>query len=310
MELRDTLADAGKWAGTQASIGLNLLFGSRAEDSFGILMYHRVFPVSEGRGAPTWNVTPDRFERQLRSLLERGYRFWPLQRLVSAAREGARIPARVAALTFDDGYGNVYGFAYPVLQALGVPATVFVASAFIGGSEPFPFDDWEGAGSPSAPLDSWRPLTWAECRKMEESGLIEIGTHSHTHRDFRGRPGELLEDLSASLEAIRRILGPGPRTFAFPFGNTRLGFADRSLQDAARASGVVCALNSEIGLNDARRSPFEWRRLEVVEHDLGASLEAKLEGWYGWMDSARGLFCRISPPAVAQAHQDRRVLQS
>ena len=42
------------------------------DNSFGILMYHRVTPPVEGVPPPTWNVTPERFRRQLGGLLARG----------------------------------------------------------------------------------------------------------------------------------------------------------------------------------------------------------------------------------------------
>jgi peptidoglycan/xylan/chitin deacetylase (PgdA/CDA1 family) len=46
--------------------------------------------------------------------------------------ERRALPARALAITFDDGYGDNRRLAFPVLRELGLTATFFVASGFIG----------------------------------------------------------------------------------------------------------------------------------------------------------------------------------
>jgi peptidoglycan/xylan/chitin deacetylase (PgdA/CDA1 family) len=92
-----------------------------------ILMYHG---FHDGEISPLVNfdgmyVHVDRFERQMR-YLARHYTVVPLERSREAAADGRRI-----AITFDDGYASVFRYAYPVLKALRLPATVFVSTAFV-----------------------------------------------------------------------------------------------------------------------------------------------------------------------------------
>lgn len=47
-------------------------------------------------------------------------------------REGT-LPARAAALSFDDGYADNHDVALPVLRELGLPCTFFIATAFLDG---------------------------------------------------------------------------------------------------------------------------------------------------------------------------------
>jgi peptidoglycan/xylan/chitin deacetylase (PgdA/CDA1 family) len=290
---RQLVADAGKWLGGRIALGLDATLGPRADGRFGILLYHRVAAVPGGLERPTMNVTPDRFARQLEHLLDAGYRFLPLGTVVEGAQASRPLPARCVVLTFDDGYLNFHRNVWPVLQRLQVPATVFVTTAFLDSQAPFPFDAWGRRHRRRLPPVAWQPLSWAQCREMERSGLVEVGSHTHTHRNLRGRPEEFAADLDTSLRLLERRLGSGPRSFSFPFGSVRHGFAGPELMAAARACGVSCALTTEIELADPRASQFGWGRLEVGEHDTGAVVTAKVNGRYAWMGAAREGFRTI-----------------
>jgi len=59
------------------------------------------------------------------------YHVVPLSRVVDWMSGETDIPARAVALTFDDGYRNVFTEAAPVLKRLGLPATLFVVTDFV-----------------------------------------------------------------------------------------------------------------------------------------------------------------------------------
>jgi len=286
---RDRVARAGKWAGGRVAAALDKAIGPRAEGTFGILMYHRV-TEEPGDDRPTVNVPPDRFRRQLHGLLERGYRIWSLGEALDAAATATTYPSKVAVITFDDGYESVYRNAWPALRELRAPATVLVTTAYLETEQPFPFDEWASRRWASVEAETWRPLRWQQCAEMENDGIIEIGSHSHTHGDFRGKPDAFAEDVRASIAALDARLGARRRPFAFPFGSVSRGFADPALQHEARTAGFTCALTTEIGLVKPGASPFAWPRVEVDRTDDAASIQAKLDGWYSWMNVARRTF--------------------
>jgi peptidoglycan/xylan/chitin deacetylase (PgdA/CDA1 family) len=251
-------------------------FGSRAGDAFGILTYHRIAPWHGPEPRPTWNVPPRRFRTQLNGLLRLGYQPWPLRRVLDYSREGLPIPPRTFVVTFDDGYENVYTHAWPMLRQLGIPATIFVATAYLDSPNAFPFDDWPGAGAPTIPADVWRPMTTAQCDELLHSGLIDIGTHTHSHANFRDRPDALNQDLLDSLHVLRSRLGREEVPFAFPFG-----IAEAALRAASKRAGVVCSLSTETVLVRPGSDPFTWGRFGVDETDTADTLAARLDGWYG-----------------------------
>lgn len=93
-----------------------------------ILIYHRVLPEPD----PLLPDLPDiaRFGWQMRLLANY---FHPLPLAEAAARlQAGDLPPRSVCVTFDDGYRDNLECAVPVLEELGIPATVFVATGFLG----------------------------------------------------------------------------------------------------------------------------------------------------------------------------------
>src|SRR5581483_9637650 len=105
-----------------------------------ILGYHRVLaPGDLGREfvQPGMYVEAGEFAAHVRYLL-RHFRVLALEDLLARWAAGDWDPAaRYCAITFDDGWRDNYVHAFPVLRALGVPATIFVATAFVGTPERF-----------------------------------------------------------------------------------------------------------------------------------------------------------------------------
>lgn len=295
---------AKKWLRTLKSRGLSRaatmlgrFCGTRPGPAFGILMYHRVADHAPGQPAPTWNVTPRRFEEQIGGLLQRGYEAWPLRYALDHHRKGLPIPRKAFVVTFDDGYANVFQQAFPVLSRYKVPATVFLATAYLDSEKPFPCDDWSVTGASDVPAEAWRPLTTDECRQMQASNLVELAAHTHTHQDFRNRPEALREDLLRNLAELRDRFGLDDATFAFPYGVKRLGFAGPPLNEVAREVGLLCSLTTEPELVRPTHDSFDWGRFNAEPYDTAASLAAKLQGWYETLRKAWKGFGRSSSKA-------------
>ena len=111
----------------------HLRAGARAR-SCTILLYHGVHPSPRRDGglSDRMFVPVEEFERQMR-FLKRHFTIVPLREAVSRIQSGTPFPSRAAAVTFDDGYRNNAEQAFPLLQRLNIPFTVFVATDFIGG---------------------------------------------------------------------------------------------------------------------------------------------------------------------------------
>jgi peptidoglycan/xylan/chitin deacetylase (PgdA/CDA1 family) len=102
-----------------------------------ILMYHRIAtPEVDPWGL---SVSLERFAEQVQALSERRT-ILSMDAFVSRLQSGL-LAHDAVALTFDDGYLDNLLKAKPILEAAGVPATVFLTTGRIGSDEQFWWDE-------------------------------------------------------------------------------------------------------------------------------------------------------------------------
>jgi len=97
-----------------------------AEPKFAIVCHHRI-----GRGGVPYysSFSPEAFEEQIR-FLRRNYQIVSMEELCRGLDEtDSRVQA--VAITFDDGYRDVYTQAFPILRQYRIPAMVYLTAAAI-----------------------------------------------------------------------------------------------------------------------------------------------------------------------------------
>lgn len=93
-----------------------------------ILCYHGVSLDDEHLWNPSLYVSPEHLDRRLALLRENRCAVLPLAEALERLYRGD-LPDRAVALTFDDGYYDFAARAWPLLQAYGYPATVYLTTA-------------------------------------------------------------------------------------------------------------------------------------------------------------------------------------
>lgn len=168
-------------------------------------MFHDV--VEDGKACNDWTVTVSQLRETLQWLSDHGY----ATVLPSELANGDPLPKRAVLITFDDGYASNYLLALPVLKEFNAKAVVSVVTGYIG-----------------------KPdfLTWEMCRELVDSGLVEIGSHTHhCHKPSQGvkrLSGEsqaayeerVFADLQTSIDLIESHVGQKVLFFAYPSGLT------------------------------------------------------------------------------------------
>src|SRR5712692_3724761 len=125
----------------------------------------------------------DQFETCMRYLLRNDFTTITLQELYTHLKFNSPLPANPIVLTFDDGYLDNWVYVYPMLKKYRLKGTIFVVPEFVdpvAGCRPN-LEDVATKQTPRTPL-KWRGyLSWAEMRKMEADGVMDIQCHTLTH---------------------------------------------------------------------------------------------------------------------------------
>jgi peptidoglycan/xylan/chitin deacetylase (PgdA/CDA1 family) len=225
-----------------------------------VLAYHAV--------SESWSdgiaVHPRALEQQMKVLLDLGYEPCTFTRSVLDP------PAeKTVAVTFDDGFRSVFVHALPVLARLGVPATVFAPTAYVGGSEPMSWpgvDHWANDGAISHEL---LPASWGELQSLAEAGW-EIGSHTETHPSLPALDDEQVhKELAGSRQAIETFLGKPCTSIAYPYGDV-----DDRVIEATTASGYTAACT--IPTRFTGPTPLAWPRVCIYRSDGDLRFRAKV----------------------------------
>jgi peptidoglycan/xylan/chitin deacetylase (PgdA/CDA1 family) len=108
---------------------LSLMSPAGPRGRLSILIFHRVLPHTDALFPDV--PTAETFEQQMRWMRD-WFHVLPLVDAVERLYAGT-IPSRALAITFDDGYADNEELAAPILQRLGLSATFFVSTGFLGG---------------------------------------------------------------------------------------------------------------------------------------------------------------------------------
>ena len=99
-----------------------------------ILMLHRIIPTEQiqtgDRFIPTdMEITTDEFEKIIAYFKNMGYSFVSINDVYNILHNN-NIDNKFVAFTFDDGYSDVYNYAYPILKRHGIPFAINITTGF------------------------------------------------------------------------------------------------------------------------------------------------------------------------------------
>ena len=164
-----------------------------------VLGYHRVvenFDEAASTEMASMLISTRMFEQHL-DCIGRRFRFVDLDEIGAAIRTGTPFEEPVAAVTFDDGYQDVYEHAVPILKRKGIPAAAFVVTGLVGRSS------WQ-THDKLFHLITKGFATWTNPRRQLEGVLRDLGLPAGDILQRRKDTGTPFAAVSALLPNLSR----------------------------------------------------------------------------------------------------------
>ena len=164
-----------------------------------ILIYHAFqTPVPKNDVYKLFS-TEERFEENVKTLLDNGYTFITLEDVYKYKNEKIGLPEKNIVITMDDGWKGCYTEAFNVIKKYNVPATIFIVEELVGTNGYF---------------------TWEEAKEMYDTGLVKIHVHGRKHIDYSNVKKEtLIQDYNHTHNKIEKVLGNKvQKIMAYPAG--------------------------------------------------------------------------------------------
>jgi peptidoglycan/xylan/chitin deacetylase (PgdA/CDA1 family) len=165
-----------------------------------ILTFHYIgtAPKGESKAGASLYVTSEKLETILQDLNKEGYQTVFPSDIAKYLAEGKKAPENFVALTFDDGYTNFYTNVLPLLKKYNAKASVYIMTG----------------------VRSERYLTAEQIKEIDQSGLVEVGSHTKYHINLAtASSSEAMKELTESKLFLENILGKQIDTIAYPFGS-------------------------------------------------------------------------------------------
>ncbi len=163
-----------------------------------VLAYHQV-----GGPVPGSVNMPESLFRQHVARLAASGRVVTLDDAVERLASPYPPPVDPVVVTFDDGTADFVDTAVPILAQYGVPATLYLETDHVEAGRSF----W----------DDGTVVSWSGLAEALASGVVQIGSHTHTHLLCDRSPADVVAtDLDRSVELIGERLGVQARHFAYP----------------------------------------------------------------------------------------------
>ena len=178
-----------------------------------IVGFHEVEPVI---GNPI-ELSTGSFDLLCATLKNYGYQTITFQDLLDYLDYGKSLPEKPVILSSDDGYQDIYTYAFPILKKYGYKMTVFLVTNLIGNSEADRQTNIFDKDVSGVPVRSM--LIWPEVQAMSRYGC-EFLSHTANHvRLGAASADQIINELTVSKNAIESHIGKQCVLFAWPYDN-------------------------------------------------------------------------------------------
>ena len=256
---------------------------------------HRVVPRrSDFKRNRELEITPDYLEQLIQQYLGNGSKFTDIDTVIkNISHYGMPRKHKLVNISFDDGFQDVYTYAYPILKKYNIPFTIYLTTDFpdkkadlwwlkleqivedndqyeqvceqIYTSRENMLDAFkqyveESGCQAEDKIDEWA-LSWDQIKEMVESGLCTIGSHTSSHPGLtRISSNEVLRELIESKHIIETRLHIKVRHFSYPHS-----MQNEAIVRLVKQAGYQTATLGYGGAIRKGDNPYSLNRIYIVQ---------------------------------------------
>lgn len=304
-----------------------------------ILAYHGLWVTPGYQFGNRTFISPEQFEARMARLKRSGLPVLGLGEAVDRLARGS-LPEAAVVITIDDGWVSTHTHMLPVLEWLGLPATLYATTWYAGHELPviglsvfylraasgrsdidcaakiaeieaLPLGERLAAlrrfGAELGVDEAWLSLRQFNIMSAEELADasrrgLDVQLHTHRHIDVKKHVDTLPRELAENRDFLRAAIGDYHFAhFCYPSGATH-----PRAGALLAASGVRSATVDQTGLNAPGVDPFALRRLLDGRSVSDAEFDAYLSGVLHYTEALRALLPRRRPEPGRQAAPARR----
>lgn len=222
-----------------AVLGLGMIFSATSayasinadRSSAVVFLYQRIGEDS----MPQSSISVEQFREHIKELTTDGYTVLPLKTMIETLKAGEPLPQKTVALTLEGAWISTVQNALPVLEAAGLPYTLFIAADDADGSKP-------------------NHLSWKQLKALKKNKQVDLGIlpAAYAHMtDYTAEENAAL--INRAITAYKEGIGENPLFFAYPYGeysnDIRKQIAEYPFMAAfAQQSGVIHAESDFLSL--------------------------------------------------------------
>ncbi len=205
----------------------------------GVLAYHTI-----SLDNTLVDITPSEFEFQLIWLKER-FAIIPLEKIVSSIQKNSFTNKPAVALTFDDGYTDLFDFVVPILKKHKLPATFFVLS--------------NSNKANRLEIQNQKPLLNVDLLKQLIKGGWTIGCHTATHPNLsKLSESQLVDEIGQSKSVLEKQLNINIDYIAYP-----KGLYNELTLKAVKKAGFKAGFTTDANFVSAETDLLRVPRIEI-----------------------------------------------
>lgn len=165
-----------------------------------VIFYHHVQPMAEAQAQWHAQFTVDSgvFDAQMAYLVGQGYTPISAKQLADVLINKRGLPSKPVVVTIDDGYEDIYKYAYPIIQKYGIQISLAISTGL---------------------LNNPNYMSWDQLKQMAGSGNVTFYNHSWSHANIAGvSRDKALYEVSTAKKQLSEYLDSNNNVFFYPYG--------------------------------------------------------------------------------------------